>query len=493
MANPDTATTRRSSRAWNGEGLKALFDASRRSRPWTIGYRSVDEERLDGEAIVEGQLPQSLRGVFYRNGPARHELGGQRYAHRWDGDGMVQAIRFDRGKVSHRGRYVETCKHVVEREAQRFVATAFGTAIPGSGIDADALELANAANINVLPFEGDLLALWEAGPAYRLDPDSLKTRGVKAWSDSLRLAPFSAHPKIDADGTLWNFGADPVGGRLLLYQARSSQGLVASHMLSVEDLPPVHDFAVTPRFLIFLLPPLRLDKSELASGASFGEACHWMPGAAMRVLLIRKDDWHVTETSLPPGCLFHVAQAREQNDGRIVIDYMRADAPLSLLAGWTVMRGEYRHMPGARLTRAVIDPATGAATQEVIGGLEAEFPVAAGFGVTSSVLCIERTPDRPTDLPGFDQVALIDTESGTRQSFRYGDDWLVEEHVVARTAADGERWVIGLALDVPHERSVVTVFDRNSLSAGPVARAHLPYALPLGLHGCYVPDPPTTT
>src|SRR6218665_3898153 len=78
------------------------------------------------------------------------------------------------------------------------------------------------------------------------------------------------------------------------------------------------------------------------------------------------------------------------------------------------------------------------------------------------------TQIRP-DLPGFGAVARTGVESGHSQRFSHGAQFLVEEHVfVQRT-------------------TVLSCFAADDLAAGPVAQARLPYALPPGLHGAFVP------
>jgi len=483
----------RRQRGWRGEALHAAFAAAGPSRPWTIGYRSLDFDHLTSEAHITGRLPADLRGTLYRNGPARHERGGQRYGHRWDGDGMVQQFRFSDRGVSHVGQYVHTAKYVAESECNRILFSGFGTHLAGSDVVSGAIDEANPANISVLHFGGELLALWEPGSAYRLDPDTLATLGVKTWAESLVGKPFSAHPRVEPDGTLWNFGVDPLNDELTIYHAAPDGRLLRSHVVSVHQLSPTHDFAVTERHLVFLLPPLILNKERLKAGVSFAEACQWTPSLGMRVLTIDKSDWSQQFFDLPPGCLFHIANAWEDGSGVIRLHYMRSEDPISLLAGWTVMRGEYRHHQGARLTSLQLDPATGTAAQTTVGAQDSEFPAIepADVGIHyENVLCLERSAGRRPDMPGFDQVALINVESGDSQRFSYGDDWLVEEHLLVR--ADGDtrsRWIVGTALDLAERQTVVSIFNAEALDDGPVAQARLPYALPLGLHGTYRPLP----
>ena len=475
---------------WDGRALADAFAACSRTRAWTEGYRSLDQDRVSGVAQVTGRFPTELRGILYRNGPARHQRGEQRYGHRWDGDGMVQRFVLADQQVTHAGQYVHTEKYISETASGRFIANAFGTYLPGSNPVPSSIDQVNSANINVLPFGGELLALWEAGSAYRLDPESLETRGLKIWSEETAGKPFSAHPRVESDGTLWNFGVDPLKDELTLYHAASNGQLLRTSTIRVEQLPPTHDFAVTERHLVFLLPPLILNKDKLESGSSFAEACKWTPSLGMRVLVVDKRDWSQETFELPAGCLFHVANAWEDAQGVIRLHYMRSPDPMSLLAGWSVMAGQYQHFEGARLTAVTIDPSKQTAEQQTIGTRESEFPtieIAEVARPNRVVLCLERSSTRPNDLPGFDQVALVDVENGTSQTFSYGRDWLVEEHVFARICGDARsRWLLGTALDLNARQTVLSIFDREGIEDGPVAQARLPYALPLGLHGSFV-------
>ena len=490
-AAAESARSERSrSPAWNGEFLHSAFQKASEKRPWTVGYQSLDQDRIACEAVpLSSPLPAGLRGTLFRNGPARHERGGQRYGHRWDGDGMLQQFQFtDRG-VSHIGQYIHTEKYNAETAKGRFLVSAFGTHVPGSDAAPDPIDMVNVANISVLHFAGELLALWEPGSAYRIDPRSLATLGVKVWHPSVAGRPFAAHPRVEPDGTLWNFGVNPLSGELTIYCIAPSGELRTSHVVRVAPLPPIHDFATTDKHLVFLLTPLVLGKERLEAGASFAEACQWAPQLGMRVLTVDKRDWSERYFDLEPGCLFHVANAWEDEQGVIRLHYMRADSPMSLIAGWSVMRGEYWHQEGAYLTELVLDPSKGTAEQTAAGVLEAEFPAIEPNEVGrryTRVMCLERSKSLKTDVPGYDQVALIDVSNGRRQQFRYGDDWLAEEHIFADDPGSTKsRWIVGTALDLRAKQSVISVFDADHLGDGPVTQARLAYALPLGLHGTF--------
>ena len=61
--------------------------------PELAPLRGLAGEGLDAErTVVEGRLPAALRGRYFRNGPGRMQRDGQRYRHRFDGDGVVQGV-----------------------------------------------------------------------------------------------------------------------------------------------------------------------------------------------------------------------------------------------------------------------------------------------------------------------------------------------------------------------------------------------------------------
>ena len=182
------------------------FERALEKNPSLLGYQTVASRKLATDTpVIEGKLPDSLTGTLFRNGPAQHNLKDERYHHWFDGDGMVNAYRFAGGTMSHLGRIVETKKYLAEQKAGRFLYPAFGTHVENAAL-VRSPDTVNAANISVLPMEDRLYALWEGGSAYELDSETLETIGPKVWSDQTEGVPFSAHPRVDTDGTVWNFG-----------------------------------------------------------------------------------------------------------------------------------------------------------------------------------------------------------------------------------------------------------------------------------------------
>ena len=62
---------------------------------------------------------------------------------------------------------------------------------------------------------------------------------------------------------------------------------------------------------------------------------------------------------------------------------------------------------------------------------------------------------------------MVNPQTLGRRSFLYGDDWLVEEHLLVAGANPREpRWVVGTALDLIRKATAVSVFDVDDIAAG---------------------------
>jgi len=110
---------------------KELFpDFGDQAHPY-LGLATSLREEHAYQAKVEGKLPAELRGTLYRNGPGLFDRGGLRKRNLLDGDGMVQAFRFDDGGVHYRNRFVRTAKFVEEEAAGTFLYPSWSTLAPG--------------------------------------------------------------------------------------------------------------------------------------------------------------------------------------------------------------------------------------------------------------------------------------------------------------------------------------------------------------------------
>jgi all-trans-8'-apo-beta-carotenal 15,15'-oxygenase len=473
------------------DAYAAAFAAQRAGTPWLMGYEGLQADVPPMALRLHGRIPAGMRGAFYRNGPARHELGGLRYHHWFDGDGMLQKYEIGERGISHRGRFVHTPKFDADSAAGRPVRAAFGTQPPGAE-PVSSPDAINVANTSVVSHAGELMALWEGGSATRMDPATLDTRGLKVWSPEYAGMPFSAHPKIEPDGTLWNFGVSSAMGLLSIYRVAPSGELAQAVTIKVPEMPMVHDFAVTRRHLVFLLPPLVFDRDRARAGETFLDSHVWKPQLGLRVLVLPKDRLDQPQwLELPAGFVFHLGNAWEDQDGVIRLDYIRSPDAWNATTGLKeLMQGRYAPQSFPSPTLVELDPRAGRARQTVLSQV-AEFPRVDPRRVGqryTQVFCAARID--AGDRPGFDAVMRLDTASGRTDRYRYGADVMVEEHVFvpnpAGRGAEGDGWLVGTALDLRKKAMLFSIFDARRLADGPLVQGELARVMPLGLHGIHV-------
>jgi carotenoid cleavage dioxygenase len=485
--------------AWAGsapadEGVR--FDAAVARWPRLAPFKGIDDgdparSDLSCDALtIEGRWPAELRGRFYRNGPAIFERAGQRYHHWFDGDGMVQRFAFtDRG-VSHLGRLVETSKLKADRAAHRFVVRAFGTPFEGDA-PIQGPDSLNAANTNAIEHAGRVLALWEGGSAYALDARDLSTIGPVTWKEGYEQVPFSAHPKLDPrGGGLWNIGT--FADRIVVWQIDAA-GRLASVQVRSSPYPGglAHDVAMTERFLVLPLPPVKMNYAAIAAGATPAEAFVFERDEPLRVLVMHKAD--ATDArlfELPPRMVFHVGHASETRDGEIELGFVAALDHDFLVHGATeLVAGRPDVQAGSTLHVARLNLASGRARLESHPGA-IEFPRVDPRrlgGATRYLASVARwRPDVEARGGLFHGVQLRDLATGRVDRYDYGADAVVEEHIlVPKPHRPGEldAWLVGTVFDARRGRTSVHVLEARSVAAGPVASASLPYALPFGFHG----------
>lgn len=477
--------------------VAANFEAN----PLLRGLRGVSDQAhpladMQGEAQLLGRWPEALRGRFYRNGPALFERGGQRYLHWFDGDGMVQQFSIGGGQVRHRGRLVRTAKLQAEQQAGRFLMGSFGTHVEG-GVAASGPDSFNTANTNALEHAGRVLALWEGGSAYGLSPQDLSTQGPVTWRADTAQVPFSAHPKVDTTGHLWNIGGS---GRHLVAWHIDPQGRLVQVQTTPTPFPSgmVHDMAVTARWLVVPLPPVPLDFMRPWGEGGRREGARpfdMVPGQPLRVLVMDKNDLARQRLfELPPQMVFHVGNAHETADGHIELSYVgAADTHFLNDTAVALMQGRFGSSPPGASTTCVarLNLRSGRATVQAFDDA-VEFP-----RVDPRRIGRDDTPPRWLlsaaawhDTPGRDGLLhglqLRDMHTGREQRFDYGAHQVAEEHVwVPKPGQTGERdaWLLGTSFDARRQATVLNLLDAAHIEDGPIAQAVLPYVLPLGFHG----------
>ncbi len=475
-----------------GRGAEGdAFDRASAGQAWLKPFKGVaesDQDRRCEALVLRGRWPAALRGRFYRNGPAQNERDGRRYHHWFAGDGMVQKFSFSGGsrpRVDHLGRMVRTPKFVAEQRAGKFLFAAYGTKIE-SAEPTQGPDTFNVANTSVIEHAGRVLALWEGGSAFALSADDLSTLGPVTWQEGLAGMPFSAHPKLDPTGHLWNIGS--AGANLVVWHVDPA-GRLVSAQIGTSPYPGgmAHDMAVTEHHIVLPLPPVKLNFGEdVAGGAAFTHDA----GEPLRILVMRKDDIADRRVfELPAAMVFHVGNAHERVDGSIVLSFVASPTADFVMRGASELLAGHPSNLGVSSTQtAVLDMRTGRATVEGLGDF-VEFPRVhpSRNGLPTRYLVSAATWN---GAPWFHGVQLRDMATGRVDRHDHGRDTVVEEHIFVpkpQGRHELDAWLLGTSYDTVREQTRVDLFDARRLADGPIAQAVLPYALPYGFHGNFTP------
>lgn len=468
---------------------KTRFAGALERNPTLLGYDSVSKPDLEQKKLPRrGKWPAELVGTLYRNGPARHDIGNFRYQHWFDGDGMLQAWRIGKDRIAHQARMVRTTKYVKEQAAGRALYPGFGTSPPDAK-GTTSPDSINVANISVLHHHNTLFALWEAGSPYEMNAADLSTVGAASFSDETAGLPFSAHPRVEPDGTLWNFGYASDMKKLVLWHLNRAGKIVNVGLVNCDPISMVHDFVVTAKHIVLLICPLHYEYNETAN--NFLDTHKWHPDRATQVLIVDKNDFSkVQRLELPAQWVFHFSNAWEDDNGVIRFEAPRSENPSILEDTFRdIMVGDVTPASPSHLYSYRIDTRKGSVTEELIrGGGSCEFPVVSPHLIGRQHNQLVVMSDNKSAHSGLNQVSLLTMNDAREANYRYPDHLMPEEHLLvgAPNATGDLPYVLGTALNYKKQRTEVYLYRSAALSDGPIASAALSYALPLGLHGKFV-------
>jgi all-trans-8'-apo-beta-carotenal 15,15'-oxygenase len=438
---------------------------------------------------VDGRLPESLAGTLYRVGPAKLDLAH----HLFDGDGMVSAVRFRPDGVHCASKFVRTGKYLAELHADRPVRRGFGTLAGNGGrlrnIRQTSPGPSNAANTSVMFTAGRLLALWEAGHPWQLDPTTLETIGEMDFDGALdtRL-PFSAHPHWDPrTGEIFNFGM--VYGRkdwVACYRIDKSGRL--HHLAKIAAPGPVmnHDFIVTDRWLVFCLNPIRVHLIPfLTGGVAFGDSLEFHEDEATTIVLVPRAGGDPVYVEAPAWFQFHFAAAYDDGDD-VVIDLSRYQHYDDIAPYLKAFRTSPSPRRAPTLWRYRVSPTTRRAEGHELSPQGLEFPQVDGRRSTGGYQRIYGVLlDRDRGLSG--RIGRIEVDTGQTDAWDPGQDKLVSEPIfVPRPdGAQDDGWLVAHVYDAGREATDTVVLDARDLAAGPLFTAHLPINAGVTFHGAW--------
>lgn len=455
---------------------KALAEASN----WSLATADVEADLAPRTLrLKRGRAPQGLAGSLYRNGPAKFRRPGRSATHWFDGDGMIRRFRIEDGRASLSARFADTPKRRLESRLGAMVMPGFGTAGDPRAEILGPDDL-NAANTSVLPVGDRIWALWEAGSPLAMDADTLRSEGFVTLRPDLKGMPFSAHPRIEPDGRVWNIGIN--GKQAIIWRLAQGGALEVAQVIELPRASYLHDFTATARHLVIVLQPWIHDRQVFPLSAGYS----WRPELGTQVLIIDKSDLSKQRiVELPPFGFFHLGDAWEEADGTIRFDICAyADMRFAASGASDVLESKYDGGGLSQLVLAVLPPSGPGRLERASVG--AEFPKSdvrrAGLSRRYSVHAAGDVPGRPMATG----VGVTDWRSGRTRTFNFGAGHIADEMVPVpkpRSSTEDQAWLIGPTINLKAGVTELHVFDMAGVEDGPIATWVADVALPASFHG----------
>ncbi len=314
-----------------------------------------------------------------------------------------------------------------------------------------------------------------------IDQD-LNTLGCENYGGALTCS-MTAHPKICPEtGDLLAFSYFAFSEPFLHYIRVGADGqLKQIEGIDIPNRVMMHDFCITRNFVIFMDLPLLFKPELIASGIPYQFDA--TAGARLGVMPRTGGNRDVRWFPIEPCYVFHSVNAYE--DGNRIIMHVS-----KMASAFGADSNDYSNV--ARLWRWTIDLDTGAVSEDQLDDRAGDFGrvnedrvgLKARYGYLMS-LDGEGNSEEP--IYGS-QLLKYDLRDGSQVSHELGTNVRGGEPVFAPGGAgEDEGWVMTICHDETSGKSRFLILDAQNFAAPPVATIHLPYRVPYGAHGSWIP------
>ncbi len=480
----------------------AVFDR----KDWASAYCNVETECTKIILkLVSGEVPKSLNGTFYRNGPGRLERNGSWVHHPFDGDGMIASMHFKNGDVELTNRFVRTKAWLEEEKAGRFLYRGvFGTKKSGFAIsNAFDVRLKNIANTHVVKLGNELLALWEAAQPHSLNPETLETNGLSNLNGV--LAPneaFSAHPRFDPghhqEPRMISFGvkAGPTSTiRLMEFsiQGDNSGQLISDRKDKFKGFAFLHDFAITANWAIFMQNAIDFNPLPFILGQKGAAQClKSKPNGQAKFILIPRDPGLFSKQSprifdAPNGFVFHHLNAFEEGN-EVIIDSIFYNEFPSIEPNEDFRKIDFNKLPEGILKRCRINLLTNEIEQGIFSNQCCEFamvnPKYQGYSAKYSWMASAEKGNGNGPLQAIKKLNLK-----TKKAIHWSiapRGFVSEPLMIPNNSSsiEDDGWILDLIWNGATQKNELIILKANDLTHQ--ATLEVPIKIPHGLHGSWV-------
>lgn len=435
-------------------------------------YAPCKLEFFDETLSIHGEIPFNLSGTLYRNGPNPRFSPKGRH-HLFDGHGMIHKFYFQNKQVTYSNRWVHTERYKIEN---RFQQDVFGGLLDFQGrpISFTTVDRAyNAANTNLIWHAGKLLAFWEFGTPYEINPQDLSTTGTW-WLSSQYRGAFTPHPKKDyVTGDLIAISSNGCSTLpACTLSTISKDGIVLNQItIPTPYRSMIHDFVLTDNYIVFPLLPAELD----FSGDS-AQIVSWRPqlGAFIGILSRHSKSDKVLWFEIETCYIYHFVNAYEKDNTIIIDAIVHEHVPLFVYD----TDGQLIQAQHADLIRFQLDINQKTVEKTILNNqIYFHFPHI-DYRYSGKVYSqFYASADNE-----IKQHILIDYNLQTNQysSYHHGSDWYIGEPILA------DDYILILAINKKEENSALLIFSAQDIPLGPIALIEIPQHISSGFHGCWV-------
>ncbi len=453
-------------------------------------WSSEGVERLPVQVL--GRLPEWLKGQLVRVCPAVFERGAFRAAHLFDGLALAYAFEFGAETVYRQHLLESEVLRAAERGNANFGA--FDTRTSRTLLERVLRpigDITDNANVNVIPWQGDWLAMTESPRQHLLNHDTLRTRGEYEYDDAFggRLI-MTAHPHFDAQhNALVNLGSEygPRSAVVVYRQGWASHAREEEGRLPLKKMPYIHSFGYTPGHVVLIDHPLRVNPLRmLFSNRGFIEHFRYRPEQGMRLWKFDRSARKFTPYETEARFCFHTVNSFEDR-GDVVMDFLCYDD--ASIVSQLRLSGNDLSVPALmpRLLRARLSPGQRYTKLETLSSEGFDFPQVNYRKVNGKayqhVWGTSFKPGPGGAATGATEVLHVELEQDRVTRFSEPDYVLSEPVMVARPSATDEDDGVLLSLGSHRTKDQATLFVLDARTLELLARCEVETAIPLGFHG----------
>ncbi|HET9955878.1 MAG TPA: carotenoid oxygenase family protein [Polyangiaceae bacterium] len=403
----------------------------------TGAFAPVGEERTERELPFTGRIPLELRGTFVRNGPNPRTGWSPAW---FAGEGMLHGIRIEAGRAAwYKCRWIKGPR---------------------------------APNTSIVRHAGRVLTLVETSLPVEVTPE-LETIAPYDF-DGAVMGSMTAHPKTcPRTGELIFFSTSRTPPYLTYFRADAAGRVIHRTVIELAAPAFMHDFAITERYTIFYVPPVRV--GDFRSPVPL----QWLEQVPTRFAILPRAGGAETVRwfEVAPCSITHIVNAFE-SDGRVVVDAVSGP----------------RIMASHSWRRYRFDLGSGRATESEVDSRFVDFPRVhpAFVGVRQRYAYTVELRDFGADGSFTKTIARQhDLERGTATAQDFGAGSMPGEGVVAPRpgfASEQDAWILQLVHRKEGAETALVILNAADYEAPPVASIRIPGRVPYGLHAEWLPD-----